>query len=414
MSPNSINYTDLNAMNELKLGSKVNSPENVERVAEQFESLFMNMMVKSMRDANAVFAEGNPLNTPQTRFYQDMYDNQLSVHLAEKQGLGLAKVLMRQLSPETTPAAEAGQGLRAGQASAAEDTGNRALSVNPGVDHSALLARRRLAFSLGHSGMQAAELSAQVANAAAQTKNQVATSQESWQPLRALQAGTRHHPATAEVRAHAVPSSPAVAGQSRFNSPEEFVTTMLPMAEKAAERLGVDPHYLVAQAALETGWGKSIIKQADGSNSHNLFGIKAHGGWKGDSASVMTHEYRNGVKAQERASFRSYASFEQSFDDYVEFLHGNGRYQQALTSTANPDSFFRELQRAGYATDPQYARKISQIARQLLSDNRYSTEALADAAVAGIPVAGNPVAGNPVAGTPVAGTTDALATQGRV
>ncbi|MFT6431568.1 MAG: flagellar protein FlgJ [Halopseudomonas sp.] len=142
------------------------------------------------------------------------------------------------------------------------------------------------------------------------------------------------------------------------------------MAEKAAARLGVDPHYLVAQAALETGWGKSIIKQPDGSNSHNLFGIKAHGGWQGESASVMTHEYRDGAKGQERASFRSYASFEQSFDDYVNFLEGNGRYTQALARTENPDTFFRELQQAGYATDPQYARKVSQIARQLLNNSQ--------------------------------------------
>lgn len=385
MSPNSISYTDVNSMNELKVGSKVNSPDNIKRVAEQFESLFMNMMIKSMRDANAVFAEGNPLNTPQTRFYQDMHDNQMSVHLAEKQGVGLADVMMRQLSPQPATAPAAGSLERASAVGAEAEAGTAA-PTSAGLDQSALLARRRLAFSLGYSGMQAAELSAQVANAAASKKAEVA---DTWQPLRALQARAQQHPATAEVRQHAGIAATGNPGQSRFNSPAEFVSTMLPMAEKAAERLGVDPHYLVAQAALETGWGKSIIKQADGNTSHNLFGIKSHGGWQGESANVVTHEYRNGVKGQERADFRSYASFEQSFDDYVDFLHDNGRYQQALSTTANPDSFFRELQQAGYATDPQYANKVSQIARQLISKHQ-------------------------VADTSVASLDDGLAGQGRV
>ncbi|MFN3578945.1 MAG: flagellar assembly peptidoglycan hydrolase FlgJ [Pseudomonas sp.] len=372
MSPNSISYTDLNAMSELKVGSKANSPDNIKRVAQQFESLFLNMMVKSMRDANEAFAEGNPLNTPQTRFYQDMYDNQMSVHLAEKQGVGLAEVMMRQLSP-TQLGAEA----RTLDAPVKGDSASAAPAQ--GIDHSALLARRRLAFSLGHAGQQMAELSASLSKA----DSQPAASEPAlaWQPLRALQASARPQSIPAEygqpVRAQNVAAT-ATPGQSRFNSPAEFVSAMLPMAEKAAERLGVDPHYLVAQAALETGWGKSIIKRADGGNSHNLFGIKSHGGWQGESASVMTHEYRNGVKGQERASFRSYESFEQSFDDYVNFLHDNGRYQQALTRTENPDTFFRELQQAGYATDPQYARKISQIARQLLSSSQVASRSEVD------------------------------------
>lgn len=362
MSPNGISYTDLNSMSELKTGSKANSPENMERVAEQFESLFMNMMVKSMRDANQAFAEGNPLNTPQTRFYQDMYDNQMSVHLSEQQGLGLAEIMLRQLSPDKAPA-DAATSLERPALNTDLSVGTGAGPDNGGrPDHSALLAKRRLGFSLGHAGMQAAL----VGNAPAAAAPMAAEPAQAWQPLRAMQGVARSQPGTADALAQATSG----AGLVRFGSSSEFVEAMLPMAEKAAARLGVDPHYLVAQAALETGWGKSIIKQPDGSNSHNLFGIKAHGGWQGESANVVTHEYRDGVKGQERASFRSYASFEQSFDDYVNFLEGNGRYTQALARTENPDTFFRELQQAGYATDPQYARKVSQIARQLLSDSR--------------------------------------------
>lgn len=335
-------YTDINSISQLKAGSEANSPENVRKVAQQFESLFVNMMIKSMRDANAVFAEGNPLNTPQTKFYQEMYDNQMSVHLSEGPGLGLRDALMRQLSPK----AEA----------ASTDTDAGA----PAVDQSALLARRRLQVASDYSAW-AERLDRAEASTASNPSND-------WQPLRGIEAMRRGASTVAAVSGEA-------AQRTRFANSQEFVETMLPMAEKAAARLGVDPHYLVAQAALETGWGKSVIRQSDGSSSHNLFGIKAHGGWQGDSANVATTEYRNGVSTRERADFRSYSSWEQSFEDYVSFLESNGRYSKALSSTENPDTFFRELQNAGYATDPQYARKVSQIARQLIgsSDSRVAS-----------------------------------------
>jgi len=178
-----------------------------------------------------------------------------------------------------------------------------------------------------------------------------------WLPAKA-------YAAPAERRLN-INGSEEIASRTTFKSAKEFMETMLPMAEKAAAQLGVDPTYLVAQAALETGWGKSIIKQGDGSSSYNLFGIKTHNTWGGDSARVMTTEYQNGKPVKEAASFRSYESFAHSFEDYVSFLQSNGRYEKALSSTANPEQFARELQKAGYATDPQYARKVSQIARKL-------------------------------------------------
>lgn len=380
---NSISYTDLNAMSQLKAGSNANSPENMRRVAEQFESLFMNMMIKSMRDANASFGEDNPLNTPQTKMYQDMYDSQMAVHLSEKQGVGLADVLMRQLSPNKT-------------APAANVAAIKDVAETGATDQSALLARRRLAIasSYGSHVTSAAAQETPAADAAtvgATPEQPMAVARQDasaeWQPMRALKGVVRNAPSTMQALGDKVAAAPAAAagrsGQVRFASPAEFTAAMLPMAEKAAERLGVDPHYLVAQAALETGWGKSIIRGGNGGSSHNLFGIKAHGGWKGESASVMTSEYRDGVKGTERASFRSYASFEQSFDDYVSFLENNGRYATALGKTANPDEFFRELQRAGYATDPQYARKVSQIAQKLLGETRLATAPQDNAATEG-------------------------------
>ncbi|TVP89003.1 MAG: flagellar assembly peptidoglycan hydrolase FlgJ [Pseudomonadaceae bacterium] len=339
INSNSLNYNDLAAMQQLGTGDKANSEGNLRKVAEQFESLFLNMMVKSMRDANEVFGEDNPLNTNATKMYQDMYDNQLTIHMSENQGVGLADVLMRQLSPKAAPGPSA--------------QANPLTTAAPEGDQSALLAQRRLAMVSRYAALQ--------------NNNQApaaGTSVESPAVPLAEQVRSRR---LASQTPGAAPSTDNVAksGIARFDSPEQFVSTLLPMAEKAAQRLGVEPRYLVAQAALETGWGRSMIKGANGGSSHNLFGIKSHGGWQGEKASTMTHEYREGQRVQERASFRSYASFEQSFEDYVDFLHTNGRYSQALTQTDNPDAFFRELQKAGYATDPQYARKVSQIARQL-------------------------------------------------
>ena len=145
------------------------------------------------------------------------------------------------------------------------------------------------------------------------------------------------------------------------NTPERFVAEIWGHAQKAAKELGVDPRALVAQAALETGWGKRQIKTGEGGSAHNLFGIKATG-WKGERARTATHEYVDGVKRTETADFRAYASPAESFADYVRLLKSNPRYQQALAAGKDIAGFARGLQRAGYATDPTYANKIASIA----------------------------------------------------
>jgi len=149
----------------------------------------------------------------------------------------------------------------------------------------------------------------------------------------------------------------------RFSShtPEQFVATIWQHAKRAARELGVDARALVAQAALETGWGQRGINHADGRSSHNLFGIKA-GGWNGERVNTNTHEYRGGIRNNESAEFRSYASPADSFADYVRLLKTNPRYRKALQAGSSVRKFARTLQQAGYATDPHYAEKISAIA----------------------------------------------------
>ena len=357
--PDSGAFTDLNRLNQLKVGKDRDSAENVKKVAQEFESLFINEMLKSMRSANAVFAEGNFLNTNESKTYQDMHDQQLSVTLAKNNGIGLADVLTRQLSKTLTPAPRKNPFAQVdGQAVSAVVEGAQPTGFKDQVtDHVALLNRRRLSLP----GKALNRTPAYVP----QTESQLA--KNDWQ-------GAKSYAAPAD-KPLLVNGSDAGVMKTRFSSPQEFVAYMLPMAEQAAAKIGVKAEVLVAQAALETGWGKSIIKHKDGSSSHNLFGIKTHGVWQGSSARVTTTEYRQGQAVSERASFRSYDSYAQSFNDYVDFLKTNGRYQKALGAADNSEQFARELQKAGYATDPQYASKINQIARKLQT---YQTVAAID------------------------------------
>ncbi len=375
-APDSGAATDLNRLHQLKVGKDRDGEANVHKVAQEFESLFINEMMKAMRSANAVFAEGNFMNSNESKTYQDMHDQQLAITMSKQNGVGLANVLERQLSktlhgsgssrPNPFAQVAASSGITAASAPAADEPVLR--------DDSKLLNQRRISLP----SRLADRLLAGIVPPAGGSEAQ-AQAPQNW-------LAAKSYPAPADkslsiagsdaITGRRLAQPPLAPGKSAFSSPAEFVATMLPMAQSAADKIGVDARYLVAQAALETGWGKSIIRQQDGSSSHNLFGIKA-ADWQGDSARVLTTEYVDGKQVKESASFRAYGSFEQSFNDYVSFLQNNDRYGDALDSAANPKRFVSELQRAGYATDPQYANKIAQIARQMQT---YQTVAAVDTA----------------------------------
>lgn len=365
-------YTDLNRLNQLKVGEGRDSEANIRKVAQEFESLFLGEMMKAMRAAGDVLADDNFMNTNESKTYRDMYDQQLSVTLSQGKGMGMADVLTRQLSQAPKPSTanpftqEAVAPLTAAETPTAAPVINalqphmNPVAVDRQRDDTALLNMRRLALPATAAGRSLAGIGAAaqetLRNGLVQNPNDI---RQDWQAARSYPA-----PRERSIDVAGVTATAADLNRKQFASPEEFVATMMPMAEQAAKTLGVDPRYLVAQAALETGWGKSIIRGGEGGSSHNLFGIKAHG-WGGASTKVTTSEFVQGIKVKEKADFRSYDSFEQSFNDYVSFLQSNGRYSQALQSTANPERFVGELQRAGYATDPNYAKKISQIAQKL-------------------------------------------------
>ncbi|NLD13975.1 MAG: flagellar assembly peptidoglycan hydrolase FlgJ [Gammaproteobacteria bacterium] len=363
-------YTDLNRLHKLKVGEDRDSEANLRQVAQEFESLFISEMMKAMRSANDVLAD-DLFNSNESKTYRDMYDQQMSVTLSQGKGMGMADVLVRQMSnvqqpkPKPNPfGVELQSGAPADKADKADkpvETARVEKADKPEkyvhvADTTAIRFRRFTGIMPGKLAKKAAvEVSA--AEAAAEAAARPAVAQKA-KPAAQQLAAVRSY---AEVK-NSLPAGQA--RQGRFESPEEFVSVMLPMAEQAAQRLGVDAKYLVAQAALETGWGKHMQKDGSGVSSHNLFGIKSHG-WKGKSGMSATTEFINGKEVRINDSFRRYDSFAQSFDDFVDFLQRNPRYQKALQSTANADQFVRELQRAGYATDPDYAAKISRIARTI-------------------------------------------------
>lgn len=375
-------YTDLNRLSSLKVGDR-DSEANLRKVAQEFESLFLGEMLKSMRSANDVLAKDNPLNTETTKQYQSMYDQQLSVTLSkEGGGIGLQDVLMRQLSKTkgvaragANPFAHADNSLNKPLGASRDASADAKAATGTGSHNDmALLNQRRLSLpSKLADRLVAGIVPSAAAEAGATTGSKNLINVPASAPVNSI-ANTVRSGAAVEGSslAKSVAQPPLAPAKRAFGSSDEFIATMLPMAEKAAARIGVDPKVLVAQAALETGWGKSIMRADDGSSSHNLFGIKATGNWKGDNARAITSEFRNGQMVKETADFRSYGSYEDSFHDLVSLLQNNDRYQGVVKAADNPEQFVKELQKAGYATDPNYASKISSIAKQMQGYENYA------------------------------------------
>lgn len=289
-------WTDLSGFSALRQQAQADSKAALPVVAKQFESIFTQMVLKSMRDASP----GDPLFQSQGGdAWQGMFDQQLSVSLSGKgHGLGIADMLIRQL----------GGAARAASASAPAPTPVKADGTAPAP---------------------------------------VAT--DDWkQRLGAAVAATR---SAGKAVAHWAPTSAA-----------EFVKDVAPYAMKTAQKLGVSLRAVLAQAALETQWGKHMPVHADGTRSNNLFGMKAGASWAGDKVSVPTLEYKDGVAVRQHAQFRAYDSPAQSFADYARLIGGNPRYAQALGKGDDVLGFARGLVNGSYATDPSYASKLAAIA----------------------------------------------------
>ena len=285
-------FFDLQSLNSIRQQSKETDKASkdaaLETAAKQFEAIFMQMLLKSMRSAQDVLESDSPFNSQNAKFYRDMHDQQLAVELSSNGSLGLSDLIVRQLGggqDDYKPA------------SVLRNDGNLSM-INS-----------------------------------------------------AKQPSTRQTTPFSEVIEQAKQSM-------NFEKPEDFVQQLTEPAKAVEKSLGIPFAVVIAQSALETGWGKKIIQKSDGQSSNNLFNIKADHRWQGDKVNKDTLEFENGTMTKKNAPFRSYDSVKDSVDDYINFLSSNDRYQDALNNSSNVEQFLHSLQKAGYATDPQYANKI--------------------------------------------------------
>ncbi|ASM50776.1 flagellar protein FlgJ [Pseudoalteromonas espejiana DSM 9414] len=308
------NFFDLSNLNTLRQdalnsgdASTDASKAALKKAAAQFEAIFTQMLLKGMRKANEAFEdEDSPFNSSGVKFFEEMHDQQLSSELSSNGSLGLADLIVQQLSPE-------------------------AENFMPG----SVLRTTSDFISDKRAGSELPYEKASSATVVNTDESKVST----------------------VVSNNKAPTEQAPA----FNSAEEFVSTVWEHAKTAAEKIGLNPAVMVAQAALETGWGKHIISKSDGGSSNNLFNIKSDKSWDGDKASKVTLEFEQGTPVKKQASFRAYDSIKESVNDFVDFLMQNPRYEEALQNTAKPHEFLDSLQKAGYATDPNYASKIKKV-----------------------------------------------------
>lgn len=349
-------YHDLSSLQQIRTASRNDEQGALRQAAEQFEAIFFNMLLKSMRQANAAFEAEGMMNSQTTEFYRDMHDSQMASDLAQKGSLGLADLLVQQLDPQ-----------------AVSKRGKMADMLKlPGQNNDGLLMpnAQQQAFSSDFALLSAKAaqqlVQADIIQPGRRDPSQLSPLLEKLQ----LQREQREAEKALAEQAKAANTSTASVGATnevmptvpfKVDSPIDFIRSLLPAARNAASSLGLDPLALIAQAALETGWGKRMIRTADGDNSFNLFGIKASRNWQGDTAVVDTLEYRQGIARKEQAKFRAYQSPEQSLQDYTQFIGNSLRYQQAVAVAHEPAAYFSELQAAGYATDPNYAQKIMSV-----------------------------------------------------
>ena len=296
------NALDPNSFNELRRLSRENSPAAIGAAAKQFEALFLQMVLKSMRDAGP---RDGFMDSEQTRMFRSLLDQQLSIQMARAGGTGLSEAIARQLSCTVTTAP--------GQA--------------------------------GGSGDISAGFEAVAGSAIRQAAKAAAGRQRDDESLPA--------DAVSEV----------LAGIEAADIPQgarDFVGKLWPHAMAASRETGIPAHFMIAQAALETGWGKAELRHQDGQPSYNLFNIKAGRSWAGETVALDALEYSNGKAIREPSRFRSYGSYAEAFRDYARLLKDNPRYAEVL-GQQDASGFARSLQQAGYATDPMYADKLTRI-----------------------------------------------------
>lgn len=290
---------DTRGAQDLRRDLQGGGAEATQAVARQFETMFLQMVMKSMRDT---VPQDGLLNSDQSRFYTGLFDQQLAQNLSTSGGgLGFARLIEQQLGRQL--AAEDG----AANLTASLAAGARAAQPLPPVPPAG-----------------------------------------TWP----ASAGTTATSSAAPVASRSLPATDG--------TPQGFVAEVWPHAVEASRSTGIPPQFLVAHAALESGWGRNQPHRADGLPSFNLFGIKAGGQWSGATTEAATTEYVNGLPVRQVERFRAYGSYTEAFRDYANLLRNNPRYGGVIGAQDGTE-FAKRLQQAGYATDPRYAEKLAGI-----------------------------------------------------
>lgn len=285
---------DAQSLNELKAKAGQDPQANLRPVARQVEGMFVQMMLKSMREA---LPKDGLFSSDQTRLYTSMYDQQIAQQMTAGKGLGLAEEMVKQMQTQKEPSATAGQ--------------------------------VPMKFDL-----------------------QTVTSFQ--------------NDALTQMVRKALPKTSGGSDAPLSGNSKDFLAKLALPAQVASDQSGIPHHLILAQAALESGWGQRQIRRENGEPSYNLFGVKASGNWKGPVTEITTTEYENGEAKKVKAKFRVYGSYLEALSDYVGLLTRNPRYA-AVTNASTAEQGAQALQNAGYATDPQYARKLTNMIQQLKS-----------------------------------------------
>ncbi|MEQ5840252.1 flagellar rod assembly protein/muramidase FlgJ [Paraburkholderia acidicola] len=290
---------DVQGFDSLRAQVNASPQAGLKMAAQQFDAVFTQMMLKSMRDATP---SDGPFDSHDSASFTSMLDQQLSQQMSSK-GIGVADAMLKQLM------------RNAGQGGGDANAGNNAALNALANAYSNSAANGALAAGKGYS-----------ANSAL---------------------------------------TPPLRGDGSSQKVDAFVDKLAAPAQAASAATGIPARFIIGQAALESGWGKSEIRKTDGSSSHNVFGIKATKDWTGKTVSTLTTEYVNGQPQRVVEKFRAYDSYEDAMTDYANLLKANPRYAQVLNSSHDVAGFAHGMQRAGYATDPHYAKKLISIMQKM-------------------------------------------------
>ncbi|MBY4795053.1 flagellar assembly peptidoglycan hydrolase FlgJ [Burkholderia multivorans] len=304
---------DVQGFDALRAQAKQSPQGGAKAVAGQFDAMFTQMMLKSMRDATP---EGGLFDSHTSKMYTSMLDQQLAQQMSSR-GIGVADALMKQLM------------LNAGQGAGAGAAGDLGAGLGAAGNEGSLAAMSAMANAYANAAANNGGLSR----------------------ARGYSAGSA--------------LTPPLKGATGAPDADAFVDRLAGPAQAASAATGIPARFIVGQAALESGWGKREIRAADGSTSYNVFGIKATRGWTGRTVSALTTEYVNGSPRRVVAKFRAYDSYEHAMTDYANLLKNNPRYAGVLSASRSVEGFAQGMQKAGYATDPNYAKKLISIMQQI-------------------------------------------------